>query len=49
MIFVFNVVSKPDADNPVMKRTEIPKVEKKTSSADFQRNSPAVSIEGTLK
>ena len=41
-------VSKPDAENPVVKRTKIPRPEKEEISRNYQRNSTAPKIEGKL-
>ena len=41
-------VSKPDAENPIVKRAKIPKPELKTGSEDYQKNASSINLIGEL-
>ncbi len=40
------LVSKPDAENPIVKKAKIPKPELKTGSEDYQKNASALNLIG---
>lgn len=47
MIFISAIlplVSKPDAENPIVKKAKIPKPELKTGTEDYQKNSSSLNL-----
>ena len=47
MIFISAIlplVSKPDAENPIVKKAKIPKPELKTGAEDYQKNSSSLNL-----
>lgn len=49
-LFVFSfTVSKPDAENPIVKKAKIPKPELKIDSEKYQKNGSSLNLIGTFR